>query len=103
MYPPHNPLGYLLEVNQSCFFYLCLCPICCISVPWWSHLLAGLRIVLGTKTKMRFFMRYFEAHVRVGGQLVKTRVQAANAFDAKLLLQAQYGAANIVGFVQQVC
>lgn len=48
-------------------------------------------------------MRYFEAHVRVGGQLVKTRVQAANAFDAKLLLQAQYGAVNIVGFVQQVC
>jgi len=56
----------------------------------------------GDKTTMRFFMRYFEAHVRVGGQLVKTRVQAANAFDAKLLLQAQYGAANIVGFVQQI-
>jgi len=47
-------------------------------------------------------MYYFEANVRVGGQLVKTRVQASNAFDAKLLLQAQYGAANIVGFVQQV-
>jgi hypothetical protein len=47
-------------------------------------------------------MRYFEAHVRVGAQLVKTRVQAANAFDAKLLLQAQYGTTNIVGFVQQV-
>ena len=47
-------------------------------------------------------MRYFEATVRVGAQLVKTRVQAANAVDAKLLLQAQYGATNIVGFVQQV-
>ena len=47
-------------------------------------------------------MYCFEVHVHVGGQLVKTRVQAANAFDAKLLLQAQYGATNIVGFVQQV-
>jgi len=58
--------------------------------------------VLGSKHKGEFFMRYFEAHVRVGAQLVKTRVQAANAFDAKLLLQAQYGTTNIVGFVQQV-
>lgn len=58
--------------------------------------------MLGSKHKGDFFMRYFEAHVRVGGQLVKTRVQAANAFDAKLLLQAQYGAANIVGFVLQI-
>jgi hypothetical protein len=55
----------------------------------------------GDKTR-EFFMYCFEASVRVGTQLVKTRVQAANAFDAKLLLQAQYGAANIVGFVQQV-
>jgi len=102
MYPHITPLGYLLEVNQSCFFISAFAQIRCISVPCWSHLLAGLRIVLGTKTKMRFFMRYFETHVRVGGQLVKTRVQAANAFDAKLLLQAQYGVANIVGFVQQV-
>lgn len=47
-------------------------------------------------------MYCFEVHVRVGGQLVKTRLQAANAFEAKLLLLAQYGAANIVGFVQQV-
>jgi len=47
-------------------------------------------------------MYCFEANVRVGGQLVKTRVHAANAFDAKLLLQAQYGAVNVVGFVQQV-
>ncbi len=47
-------------------------------------------------------MYCFEVHVRVGTQLVKMRLQAANAFEAKLLLQAQYGAANIVGFVQQV-
>jgi hypothetical protein len=57
--------------------------------------------VLGTK-QGGFFMYCFEVHVRVGTQLVKTRVQAANAFDAKLLFQAQYGAANIVGFVQQM-
>lgn len=47
-------------------------------------------------------MRHFEATVCVGAQLIKTRVHAANAFDAKLLLQAQYGSTNIVGVVQQV-
>jgi hypothetical protein len=71
-------------------------------MPWRSLFGAGLRIVLGTKTWGNLRMYYFEVHVRVGTQLVKTRVHAANAFDAKLLFQAQYGAANIVGFVQQV-
>lgn len=47
-------------------------------------------------------MHQYQATVRVGSQLVKTRVHAASAFDAKLLLQAQYGAANVVGIVQQV-
>ena len=47
-------------------------------------------------------MRYFEATVRIGTRLVKTRVQAANAFDAKLLLQAQCGTDNVVGFVLQI-
>jgi hypothetical protein len=70
-------------------------------MPWWSLFGVGLLIVLGTKPR-GFFMHCFEAHVRVGTQLVKTRIHAANAFDAKLLLQAQYGAGNIVGFLQQI-
>lgn len=47
-------------------------------------------------------MYQYEAVVRIRGQIVKTRVHASNAFDAKLLLDRQYGAHNVVGFVHQV-
>lgn len=47
-------------------------------------------------------MFQYEAIVRVRGQMVKTRIHAPNSFDAKLLLQRQYGAHNLVGFVFQV-
>lgn len=47
-------------------------------------------------------MYTYEATVKIGSNLVKTRVAAANAHNAKLLLQQQYGAANVIGFVMQV-
>jgi hypothetical protein len=47
-------------------------------------------------------MYQYEAVVRVGTQMLKTRIYAANTFDAKNLLQRQYGSHNLVGFVYQV-
>ena len=47
-------------------------------------------------------MYQYEAVVRVGTQMLKTRIYAANTFDAKSLLQRQFGAHNLVGFVYQV-
>jgi hypothetical protein len=47
-------------------------------------------------------MYQYEAVVRVGTQMLKTRIYAANTFDAKILLQRQYGSHNLVGFVYQV-
>jgi hypothetical protein len=47
-------------------------------------------------------MYTYEATVKIGNNLVKTRVAAANAHNAKLLLQQQYGAASVIGFVVQV-
>jgi hypothetical protein len=47
-------------------------------------------------------MYTFEATIRVASQLIRTRVYANNAYDAKLLLSAQYGSENVIGFVQQV-
>jgi hypothetical protein len=47
-------------------------------------------------------MYQYEAVVRVGAQMVKTRIYAANTFDAKALLQRQFGTHNLVGFVYQV-
>ena len=47
-------------------------------------------------------MCQYEAVVRVGAHLVKTRIYAVNTFDARALLQRQYGTHNLVGFVYQV-
>jgi hypothetical protein len=47
-------------------------------------------------------MYQYEAVVRVGTQMLKTRIYASNTFDAKNLLQRQYGSHNLVGFVYQV-
>jgi hypothetical protein len=47
-------------------------------------------------------MYQYEAIIRVGTQMLKTRIYAANTFDAKSLLQCQFGAHNLVGFVYQV-
>ena len=49
-----------------------------------------------------FTMYRYEAVVRVGSQMLKTRIYAANTFDAKALLQRQYGTHKLVGFVYQV-
>jgi hypothetical protein len=51
-------------------------------------------------------MRTFEASIKVHTNghftLVKTRIQAMDAYAARALLESQYGVGNVVGFVQQV-
>jgi hypothetical protein len=47
-------------------------------------------------------MSYFEVNVRVGLQIVATRILAKNANDAKLLFVAQYGSNNLIGFIRKV-
>ena len=47
-------------------------------------------------------MHTFQATVRVGNNVIRTQVVADNAHDARLLLQQQYGQANIIGFLQQI-
>ncbi len=47
-------------------------------------------------------MYQYEAIIRVGTKMLKTRIYAASTFDAKALLQRQFGAHNLVGFVYQV-
>ena len=47
-------------------------------------------------------MRTFEAYVRAGGFVVKTRVVAENSQDAYFLLQGQYGKDNIVHLPTEV-
>ncbi len=51
-------------------------------------------------------MRTFEANIMVHTNgyftVVKARIQAADAYAAKALLETQYGVGNVVGFVQAV-
>jgi len=47
-------------------------------------------------------MYQYEAVINVNGRMVKTRVYAANAWDAQALLQKQYGNSNVIGFVTKV-
>jgi len=47
-------------------------------------------------------MKTFEAYVRVGSFVVKTRVVADNSQDAYFLLQGQYGNDNIVQLPTEV-
>jgi hypothetical protein len=47
-------------------------------------------------------MNTYQANVRINNTVVQTRVQAASEYQAKLLLASQYGASNIIGFVQLV-
>ncbi|WP_158268558.1 hypothetical protein [Limnohabitans sp. Rim8] len=47
-------------------------------------------------------MNKYEALVRIGTSMVKTRVFADNAHNAKLLLERQYGGGSVVGFVMQL-
>jgi hypothetical protein len=47
-------------------------------------------------------MHTFQANVRINNNIVCTQVKASNAHNARLLLQQQYGQANVIGFLQQV-
>ena len=47
-------------------------------------------------------MPQYEAVVNVNGRMIKTRVYAANSWDAQALLQKQYGSNNVIGFVVKV-
>ena len=47
-------------------------------------------------------MHTFSATVRVGNTVVQTQVVAQTVYHANLLLQAQYGANNVVVYPQQV-
>ena len=47
-------------------------------------------------------MNTYEAYVRAGGFVVKTRVVADNSQDAYFLLQGQYGKDNVVHLPTQV-
>lgn len=47
-------------------------------------------------------MKTYEAYVRAGGFVVKTRVVADNSQDAYFLLQGQYGKDNIVHLPTEV-
>jgi hypothetical protein len=47
-------------------------------------------------------MSQYEAVINVNGRIVKTRVYAANSWDAQALLQKQYGSSNVIGFVVKV-
>ena len=48
-------------------------------------------------------MRTFEASIKVHTNghytVVKTRIQAIDAYAARALLETQYGVGNVVGFV----
>jgi hypothetical protein len=47
-------------------------------------------------------MSQYEAVINLNGHMVKTRVYAANSWDAQALLQKQYGSNNVIGFVVKV-
>jgi hypothetical protein len=51
-------------------------------------------------------MRTFEASIKIHNKghytIVKTRIQAVDAYAARALLESQYGVGNVVGFVQPV-
>jgi hypothetical protein len=47
-------------------------------------------------------MKTFEAYVRAGGYVVKTRIVAESSQEAYFLLQGQYGADNIVHLPMEV-
>lgn len=42
-------------------------------------------------------MQTFRARVTVGAKWIEVTVQARNVFDAKALLEAQYGRGNVSG------
>jgi len=51
-------------------------------------------------------MRTFEASIKLHTNghytVVKTRIQATDAYAARALLESQYGVGNVVGFVMPV-
>lgn len=42
-------------------------------------------------------MQTYKARVTVGPKWIEVRIQARNVFDAKALLEAQYGRGNVSG------
>lgn len=62
-----------------------------------------LGLVIGNK---EIAMKVYEVQVKVangaGTMIVKTRVMADNTFQAKLLVEQQYGKNNLIGSPRQV-